>query len=599
MTQQPASTDDTNAIAVVHIPDDWAVPSSNQLSDRINHGPPTTKLEDENGKFLRRNPGTGVAAQQDAGQEADIIIPPSVPEQHKNVSLSVSATSSGRHNSSHKIFTMVGGNDVQVHDNNINNAPPSNSNVHVVEGSVAYQQNHEINPGDNDGGEVITTTKTGAGLPSTSTTASTTNSTLADDAGSSSNQDTNSTTMDIVVNNTNDASQLSTGGGSLATLTKSVSGRRTFPTKLFDILARDDLSHIISWLPHGRSWKVHDQDEFEAKVMPVYFQQTKFASFARQVTGWGFKRITAGGPDRNSYFHELFLRDEPRLHITMKRPVKKRQVEMMPGGSEPDFYSLAALPGGGVAMHHHHAAVAAATQQHHAGMAAAAHHRSAVQAHSSPYGNTAGTHPAQQHLNLYAAAAAASQPSAAHHLGLTTTTRGAAALAGAAAYGNELLGAASLADPYGCMGMQLVHAPSAAASAAAYAPHVSAPSAAYGGLGAAAAGLLNTAAAQVGADGRLQLLDNNISVNVNSHHHSPHQAAAYANMLSQAGLSASQMGAHLAASAAFAPPAAVASSSSAAADQHHSYHAQGAASGMQRFVNPQQQQQQQQHPPPS
>lgn len=195
------------------------------------------------------------------------------------------------------------------------------------------------------------------------------------------------------------------------------------------------------------------------------------------------------------------------------------------------------------------------------------------------------------------AAAAASQPSAAHaHLGLTTT-RG-AALAGA--YGNELLGAASL-DPYGCMGMQLVHAPSAAA---AYAPRVSATAPSpYGRLGAAAAGLLNTA--QVGADGRLQLLDN-VNVNVNSHQTSPHQAA-YANMLSAgaaAGLSAAQMGAHL---ASFAPPAAVASSSiataAAAADQHHSYHAHGAGTGaassvMQRFLNPQHQQQQQ-HPPQS
>ena len=81
--------------------------------------------------------------------------------------------------------------------------------------------------------------------------------------------------------------------------------------------------------------------------MPQFFQQTKFASFARQVTGWGFKRITANGPDRNSYFHELFLRDNPGLLLKMKRPVKKR-LDIMPKPGDPNFYqesSYMGIPG--------------------------------------------------------------------------------------------------------------------------------------------------------------------------------------------------------------------------------------------------------------
>ena len=94
-----------------------------------------------------------------------------------------------------------------------------------------------------------------------------------------------------------------------------------------------------------RSWKVHDQNLFEKNIMPIYFQQTKFASFARQVTGWGFKRITANGADRNSYFHELFLRSEPQLILKMKRPVKKRADVSMKGGETfyQDSQTLAAM----------------------------------------------------------------------------------------------------------------------------------------------------------------------------------------------------------------------------------------------------------------
>ena len=64
----------------------------------------------------------------------------------------------------------------------------------------------------------------------------------------------------------------------------------TFPSKLYEILSNPEYSHIISWLPHGKSWKVHNNKDFEMKVMPKYFVMTKWSSFARQVNGWGFSR---------------------------------------------------------------------------------------------------------------------------------------------------------------------------------------------------------------------------------------------------------------------------------------------------------------------
>jgi HSF-type DNA-binding len=77
-----------------------------------------------------------------------------------------------------------------------------------------------------------------------------------------------------------------------------------FPMKLHMILSDPTYEHIISWLPHGRSWLIHDQKAFEQKVIPLFFRHGKFSSFARQVNGWGFIRVSHG-PDMGSYYHEV------------------------------------------------------------------------------------------------------------------------------------------------------------------------------------------------------------------------------------------------------------------------------------------------------
>lgn len=88
-----------------------------------------------------------------------------------------------------------------------------------------------------------------------------------------------------------------------------------------------------------------DKAEFLSKVAPSHFQISKFESFTRQVNGWGFKRITQG-PDINSYYHELFLRDMPHLIQWMKRTTSsgsgRRKIRGDPK-DEPDFYQISKL----------------------------------------------------------------------------------------------------------------------------------------------------------------------------------------------------------------------------------------------------------------
>lgn len=80
----------------------------------------------------------------------------------------------------------------------------------------------------------------------------------------------------------------------------------TFPDKLHLILSNPEFSDIISWLPHGRSWRILQQKPFEQQVIPLYFRHTRYSSFARQVNGWGFRRVTQGS-DYCSYYHEVIF----------------------------------------------------------------------------------------------------------------------------------------------------------------------------------------------------------------------------------------------------------------------------------------------------
>lgn len=80
----------------------------------------------------------------------------------------------------------------------------------------------------------------------------------------------------------------------------------------------EGLVPIVSWLPHGRAFRVKNKELFVAKMMSTYFKQTKFKSFQRQLNLWGFTRITDGA-DAGAYYHKYFIRSEPALCKLMTR----------------------------------------------------------------------------------------------------------------------------------------------------------------------------------------------------------------------------------------------------------------------------------------
>ena len=58
-----------------------------------------------------------------------------------------------------------------------------------------------------------------------------------------------------------------------------------FPWKLHEMLedaSKEGNEWIVSWQTHGRSFIVHKPKIFVEKIMPTYFNQSKFASFQRK-----------------------------------------------------------------------------------------------------------------------------------------------------------------------------------------------------------------------------------------------------------------------------------------------------------------------------
>ena len=89
----------------------------------------------------------------------------------------------------------------------------------------------------------------------------------------------------------------------------------TFPIKLhiaLKVLHNEGSEDIISWLPHGRSFKLHNVRVFEQVIMKRFFRQSKFSSFRRQLNLYGFQRVHHGR-DIGSYYHRYFLRGKPQL----------------------------------------------------------------------------------------------------------------------------------------------------------------------------------------------------------------------------------------------------------------------------------------------
>jgi len=94
-----------------------------------------------------------------------------------------------------------------------------------------------------------------------------------------------------------------------------------FPYRLHEMLSNVDEkfdSSIVSWLPDGKHFKVHDPRRFVECVIPSAFKQKSLKSFQRQLHLYGFQRVHEG-VEKGAYYHEKFCRDDRDLCLSIAR----------------------------------------------------------------------------------------------------------------------------------------------------------------------------------------------------------------------------------------------------------------------------------------
>jgi hypothetical protein len=84
-----------------------------------------------------------------------------------------------------------------------------------------------------------------------------------------------------------------------------------FPKLIYSLLSEEDVyGSIISWLPDGKRFVIHDRHRFMAEILPTHFENCKYTSFTRRLKRWKFDRVSSG-PDIGAYYNKNFIRDRP------------------------------------------------------------------------------------------------------------------------------------------------------------------------------------------------------------------------------------------------------------------------------------------------
>lgn len=87
-----------------------------------------------------------------------------------------------------------------------------------------------------------------------------------------------------------------------------------FPLKLHLLLENSEHTHIISWLPDGKSFRCHDKDLFTKQIMPEYFGTTNYKAFQRNLNLW-YVHDVCPLKERNSKLIEPWTRRQRRFSL--------------------------------------------------------------------------------------------------------------------------------------------------------------------------------------------------------------------------------------------------------------------------------------------
>ena len=109
------------------------------------------------------------------------------------------------------------------------------------------------------------------------------------------------------------------------------------PSTIMRMLFEESLSETINWMPNGKAFIIHNQDNLLENVLPSYFPNSeiygihcqdkditkKSKGFINQLHRYGFSRVMRG---LTVFHHPLFQRDDPMLCLQMMTTKQMQKV---------------------------------------------------------------------------------------------------------------------------------------------------------------------------------------------------------------------------------------------------------------------------------
>ena len=112
-------------------------------------------------------------------------------------------------------------------------------------------------------------------------------------------------------------------------LFKLVKKRKTFLSKLYDILNNTTYKEIIYWNKEGKGIIIAKINEFSTMILPKYFRSSTYSSFVRQLNLYGYHKIQGLIEEGEGYEHDKLNKNSTMEDFQEILKLKKRRNLLM------------------------------------------------------------------------------------------------------------------------------------------------------------------------------------------------------------------------------------------------------------------------------
>ena len=105
--------------------------------------------------------------------------------------------------------------------------------------------------------------------------------------------------------------------------------KKSFLSKLYDILNNTTYKEIIYWNKEGKGIIIANVYEFSTMVLPKYYKHSNYSSFVRQLNLYGFHKIQGVVKEGEGYEHDKLNKNSTMEDIKLILKAKKRKNMLM------------------------------------------------------------------------------------------------------------------------------------------------------------------------------------------------------------------------------------------------------------------------------